>query len=367
MKITSVEVFRYELTYNHGVYVMSHGRAQTNEPSLVVKLGTDEGVVGWAETSPHGATYLPGFFEGELAALGLLGPAILGLDPRELGTVQSAMTRTMLAGMGAKSAIDIACWDIFGKATGLPVVSLLGGRTQESFRVWEAVPLGSPEAMADYVKTFLAQGVREFQIKVGNDPREDARRVEAAMALAQPGVTFIADANGGWNIQSALIAAREMNRHDIFLEQPCRSLNNCAEVRRHSSLPLIVDECIMAVDDLVTAKVHAGAGGVNIKLSRVGGLTPARLLRDTATELGMMVTVDDTWGGSLITAALSHLAASTRPDNLLATTFFTEFTTPFIADAPRRRSDGTGVAPSGPGLGIQVDEAGLGKPVLRFH
>lgn len=367
MKITSVDVFRYELTYNHGVYVMSHGRAQTNEPSLVVKLTTDEGLIGWAETSPHGGTYLPGFFEGELAALGVLGPCILGLDPREPGIIQSAMARNLLAGMGAKSAIDTACWDILGKTTGLPIVTLLGGRLQESFRVWEAVPLGSPEAMADYVRTFLAQGVREFQIKVGNNPHEDARRVDAAMALVNSDVTVIADANGGWNIQSALIAARKMARHGIFLEQPCKSLNNCAEVRRHSDLPLIVDECIMSIDDLVTAKVHAGAGGVNIKLSRVGGLTPARLLRDAATELGMMVTIDETWGGSLVTAALSHLAASTKPDSLLATTFFTEFTTPFIADAPRRRPDGSGAAPSGPGLGIEVDEAALGKPVLRFH
>jgi len=174
MKITSVEVFRYELTYNHGIYVMSHGRAQTNEPSLVVKLGTDEGLVGWAETAPHGGTYLPGFFEGELAALAVLGPCVVGLDPREPGTVQAVMARNLLAGMGAKSAIDTACWDLLGKATGLPVVSLLGGRQQQSFRVWEAVPLGPPEAMADYVRTFLAKGVREFQVKVGNNPYEDA-------------------------------------------------------------------------------------------------------------------------------------------------------------------------------------------------
>lgn len=366
MKITGIDVFQYQLAYNHGLYVMSQGRSGTHHSSLVVKISTNEGLVGWGETAFLSRVHLQAFLESEVAALGVLGKAVLGQDPREPAVIQTVMARSILAGMGAKCAIDTACWDILGKATELPVSSLLGGRLQERVRVWESVPLLTPRAMADYVTAYLAQGVRDFQIKVGNDPYEDAERVAAVVAAAGKGTLVVADANGGWNLQSALIAVRLMAAYNIYLEQPCKTLSNCAEVRRRTDLPMIIDENIGTMEDLINAKVLAGAGGINLKPSKVGGLTPARLLRDTAAELGMMVTIDDTWGGALTSVALSHLAISTKPDALLATTFFTELTSPLIADSPRRDADGCGTAPTGPGLGVEIDEALLGEPIIRI-
>lgn len=367
MKITSVQAFQYELTYKFGLYAMSQGRSLTHQPSLVVRVGTDEGLIGWGETCTLGRAHLPVYFESELAALAVLGKSVLGLDPRELGVLQVAMGRALLSGTGAKSIIDIACWDILGKAAGLSLSTLLGGRLQEKFKLWESVPLGTPQAMADYVKSALAQGTVDFQIKVGNNPYEDALRVGAVSELLSGGNLLVADANGGWNLQNALIAAREMSRFRIFLEQPCKSMSNCAEVRRRTDLPLIIDEGISTIEDLIAVKTHIRAGGVSIKPSKVGGLTPAKTLRDTATELGMMVTIDDAWGGALITAALSHLAISTKPDALLAVTNFTQWTVPLIADCPGRQADGCGVAPTGPGLGVEVDESLLGQPILTIE
>ncbi len=365
MKITGVDVFVYDLAYRHGAYAMSKGRSHTHQQALVVRLRTDAGIHGWGETCPMGRTHLTAFFEGERAALAILGPAVIGLDPRETGVVQAAMARALLAGMAAKSAIDIACWDIAGKAAGVPVATLLGGRQQERVAVWESLPLLAPAAIADHVAAAVADGVRVFQLKVGGDPYEDAARVAAVTAAVPPGTPVVADANGGWNLQHALIAAREMADQRIYLEQPCLSAGNCAELRRHTALPMIVDECVGTVADLVFAKERIGAGGVNVKPGRLGGLTPARLLRDMATELGMMVTIDDSWGGALTTAALSHLAISTKPDALLATTFFTELTSPMIADAPRRDRQGHGTASTEPGLGCTVDTDRLGASV--FH
>lgn len=366
MKISQVDVFKYQLAYNHGLYVMSQGRSGTHHSSLVVKLTTDEGVVGWGETAFLSRVHLTAFLESEVAALGVLGGAVLGHDPREPGQIQAVMARSILAGMGAKSAIDTACWDILGKATGLPVASLLGGRLQERVRVWESVPLLTPKVMADYVTTYRSRGVQEFQIKVGNDPHEDAERVAAVCEAAGKGTLVVADANGGWTLQGALVAVRLMASYDIYLEQPCKSLSNCAEVRRSTDLPIIIDENISSMEDLINAKVLAGAGGINLKPSKVGGLTPARLLRDAAAELGMTVTIDDTWGGALTSVALSHLGVSTKPQALLATTFFTELTNPLVADSPKRGADGCGTAPTTPGLGVEVDESLLGEPIITI-
>jgi L-alanine-DL-glutamate epimerase-like enolase superfamily enzyme len=130
---------------------------------------------------------------------------------------------------------------------------------------------------------------------------------------------------------------------------------------------MILDESVGNLDDLISAKSRIGAGGLNLKPSRLGGLSPARLLRDAATELDMMLTIDDSWGGALTTAALSHLAVSTRPDALLAATFFTGLVTPLIANAPHRQADGFGTASMLPGLGVEIDEDRLGVPLQRIR
>ncbi|WP_440708956.1 mandelate racemase/muconate lactonizing enzyme family protein [Herbiconiux sp. YIM B11900] len=365
MKITAVDVFEYQLQYAHGAYVMSHGRSQTHEPSLVVRLTAEDGTTGWGETCPHGGTYLPAFFEGEREAVKLLAPAVIGLDATEPAIVHAAMSRTLVGGMAAKSAIDVACWDLFGKTTGLSMTSLLGGRVREEFRVFVPVALDTPENMRDYVSAERAKGTIDFQLKVGNDPYEDAARVAAVMDVTDDTCTVIADANGGWNVQQAIQAAHELRDFRLYLEQPCLSLADCGEVRRRTTLPLIVDECVNTIDDLVRAKTEAHAGGVNIKPGRVGGPSAAIKLRDTAAALGMMVTIDETWGGALVTAMLSHLAASTPANALLTTSFFSEWTTPDIAQPPRKNAQGLGQSPTGPGLGVQVDEALLGQPVFR--
>ena len=366
MKITAVDVFEYELAYRGGHYALSRGRTQMLQTALVVRIGTDDGLIGWGETCPLGRTHLSAFVESEREALIILARSVIGLDPRDTGVLQARMAQVLLAGMSAKCAIDVACWDILGKACGLPISSLLGGRQQETFPVWDSIPLLSPAEVSAHAREAYGRGVRVFQIKVGDDPHEDAARVEALTGVVGATGAVIADANGGWNLQNALIAVREMASDRIYLEQPCRLMSNCAEVRRACRMPMILDECVGNLDELISARRQVGAGGLNLKPSRLGGLTPARLMRDAATELEMMLTVDDSWGGALTTAALSHLAISTRADTLLAATFFTELVTPLIANAPRQ-ADGRGTAPALPGLGVEIDEARLGAPLHRIR
>lgn len=364
MKIAGLDVFGYELTYAHGEYVMSGSRAARSQLSTLVRLRTDDGLVGWGETATLGGTYLPAFTGGTRAAIQALAPALLGLDPRNISLVQHTMDSVLLGQHSAKSAIDIACWDLFGKSVRLPVASLLGGVMQSDFPLYEAVPLASAEEAGAFVRKRSAAGIRRFQVKVGNDPYEDAERTRCAVEAAGPQAVIVADANGGWNLQNAIIAVGEMKGLDIFVEQPCRDLADCAIVQAKSTLPLVLDEAVVSAAELYRAKYQAGACSINIKLARLGGITGAVKMRALAQELGMTVCIEDVWGGDVTTAAVSHVAANTSRDCLMHASFFNDWTNEHVANYQPRSSEGRGSAPLGPGLGIEVDASKLPPPLF---
>ncbi|MFZ0665708.1 MAG: mandelate racemase/muconate lactonizing enzyme family protein [Acidimicrobiales bacterium] len=359
MKIEVVECFDYLLGYVHGEYVMSGGRAATTQVGTLVSIRTDEGVEGWGEITTLGATYLPAHADGVRAALHLLGPHILGCDPTNTSALWRVMDSALLDNPYAKSAIDIACWDIKGKVLGEPIAVLLGGVQQVDFPIYEAVPLGAPDEMAGFVERRSSAGINRFQLKVGNEPSLDVARTKAAVTAAQDDAIVIADANGGWSLLEARQAIRAMADLPVLIEQPCRTTSDCAQVVRHSALPLVLDESVVSIPDVFEAKYAACASSINIKLSRVGGITKAAQMRDVMQNLNLSVSVEDMWGGDVITAAVSHLAASTRPESLLMTSFFNDWTDGHIAGYQPRSVGGRGAAPSGPGLGIDVDPSSL--------
>lgn len=365
MKISEAEVYTYDLQYRFGDYGFSKGRTRRSNPVLVVKLVADTGEVGWGEASTLGRAHVTSFHESDAEALKVLLDSVLGLDPREHLLIQAKMDAAIKSALGAKSAIDIACWDIAGKAAGVPVSVLLGGRLQDRCRAWDSIPLLAVEQIAEHVKSRVLKGVSVLQIKVGTDPFEDAERVEALFDAVGDKCLVIADANGGWNVQNAIMATRAMAGARLLIEQPCASLGNCAAVRAATSIPMIIDEGLQSLDDLFDIRHRVGAGGVSIKPAKLGGLTRARLARDVAVDLGMMVTIDDLWGGSITSAVLAHLAASTPRDALLAVTPFADFTMPAIGAAPHCDESGQVTAPTAPGLGVEVDSKLLSPPIHR--
>ncbi len=255
MKIARVTLLGYDLRYAHGSYVMSGGRTVTSLPSTVVELETDDGLRGYGETCPLGPAYLPAHAGGARAALRELAPALLGLDPRNLNAVGDAMDAA-LAGHGyAKAAVDIACWDLLGHAAGLPVSTLLGGARASDFPLYVAIPLGPVADMVAHVHARREEGIRRFQLKLGADPREDAARVRAVLEATSEGEVVIADANGGWRLQDATIAARALEGLDrVLFEQPCPTLEECLIVRERTTLPMVLDEVITDVAALLRAR-----------------------------------------------------------------------------------------------------------------
>lgn len=365
--ISRIDLFAYELTYTGGELKMSGGRRFTSLASTVARVETADGAVGYGETCPLGSNYLPAHSAGARAALEEIAPHLIGLDAGNPVAVYNVMD-TVLVGHGyAKSAIDIACWDILGQLTARPICDLLGGRQQETFPLYTTVSLDTPERMRDTVRHSRADGITRFQIKVGTDPRSDVARVDAVTEVLDDDDMLCVDANGGWSLADAVSAVKLLEHIPLLLlEQPCRTYDECLRVREHTSLPMILDEVIVDLGDLVRAWNERALEGINLKLSRVGGLTPARVMRDAAQQLGLIVNIEDAWGGDVTSAAVSHLAASTMPGVARFVSFTNDWVGEHIAGYEPRSSDGRGGAPAGPGLGVTVDDSLLGAAFASF-
>ena len=130
---------------------------------------------------------------------------------------------------------------------------------------------------------------------------------------------------------------------------------------------MVLDEVITDMQALLRATGERAVEGINLKISRVGGLLPARMMRDVCVELGVDLLIEDTWGGDLCSAAVAALAGSTSPSVLWAASFMNDWTLEHLAGYQPRSAGGWGPIPDGPGLGIEVDEDQLGELLFAAH
>jgi L-alanine-DL-glutamate epimerase-like enolase superfamily enzyme len=367
MKIRRIQAFRVELPLYEGSYRWSGGKSVSVFDSTVVRIDTDEGVVGHGEVCPLGPFYLPAYANGVRVGIAELGPYLLGEDPRELTKLNRRMDAALKGHPYVKSALDMACWDILGKSCNQPVCTLLGGRYGEDFGLYRAISQEAPEKMAERVAGYRAEGYRRFQLKVGGDPADDIARIHAVSKQLQPGDRLVADANTGWLMHDALRVVRAVRDVDVYIEQPCPSYEECLSVRRHTDHPFILDEVVDSVDMLLRGRADLAMDAVNIKISKFGGLTRARQARDLCISLGVVMTLEDSWGGDIVTAAIAHLAHSTPSELLFTATDFNSYVTVSIAEGAPRRHNGRMAASTGPGLGVTPRAEVLGKPVLSIE
>jgi L-alanine-DL-glutamate epimerase-like enolase superfamily enzyme len=364
MKIARILAYRVELPLHETTYKWSGGKAVTVFDSTVVRVETDAGLVGHGEVCPLGPFYLPAYAEGVRSGLRELGPHLLGEDPRQLAKLNRTMDAALKGHPYVKSGIDIACWDLFGQATGLPVCELLGGRYGDDVPLYRAISQESPEEMAAKVAGYRAEGYRRFQLKVGGDPDVDIARIFAVAAKLEAGDRLVADANTGWVQHEAVRVAKAVREVDVYLEQPCLTYEECLAVRRQCPHPFVLDETIDDLGILLRAKADLAMDVVNLKISKLGGLTKIRQARDLCVSMGIAMTLEDSWGGDIATAAIAHLAHSTPPEFLFTTTDFNSYVTVSTADGAPRRVKGRMAASRAPGLGITPKMDVLGTPVV---
>ncbi len=364
MQITRILAYRVDLPLVEGSYKWSGGKSVSVFDSTIVAVETDAGMTGYGEVCPLGPFYLPAYAQGARAGIKELGPHLLGEDPTQIVKLTRRMDAALQGHAYVKSALDMACWDILGKATNQPVCVLLGGRYGEDFGLYRAISQEAPEAMAARVADYRAQGYRRFQLKVGGEADTDIQRIHAVAAQLQPGDRLVADANTGWLMHDALRVVRGVRDVDVYIEQPCRTYEECLTVRRHCDHPFVLDENIDSVDVLLRGHADRAMDVVNIKISKFGGLTKARQARDLCASLGVAMTIEDSWGGDIVTAAISHLAHSTPPELLFSTTDFNSYVTVSCATGAPQRQNGRMTSSLQPGLGVEPRMDVLGTPLV---
>jgi len=367
MKISKISVFQVDLPLHEGSYNWAGGKSVKVFDSTVVCVETDEGITGHGEVCPLGPVYLPAYAEGARAGIQVLAPALLGQDPTQLAKLNRHMDATLKGHPYVKSAIDMACWDILGQATGQPVCNLLGGRYGDDFLLYRAISQEAPEAMAGKVAGYRAEGYRKFQLKVGGDPETDIERIRAVSAELQRGDVLIADANTGWLMHQAARVVRAVKDIDVYIEQPCETFEECYSIRKMTDHPFVLDESIDGLPILLRANSLQAMDVVNIKISKFGGLTKARQARDLCVSLGIAMTIEDSRGGDIITAAISHLAHSTPTELLFSSTDFNSYVTISIANDAPQRNNGRLAASTAPGLGITPKMDALGQAVFEVN
>jgi L-alanine-DL-glutamate epimerase-like enolase superfamily enzyme len=153
---------------------------------------------------------------------------------------------------------------------------------------------------------------------------------------------------------------------DVYIEQPCESYEECLAIRRRTDHPFVLDESIDGLTPLLRGHADGAMDVVNIKISKFGGLTRARQARDLCASLGIAMTIEDTWGGDIITAAIAHLSHSTPEELRFTATDFNSYVTLSIAEGAPQRVEGRMQASTAPGLGIEPRLDVLGTPVLEF-
>ena len=366
MKISAIRVYQVDLPLVEGRYSWSEGKYVEVFDSTVVELITDEGLSGYGEVCPLGPFYLPAFGPGARAGIGELAPTLIGEDPTAIGPINQLMDRALLGHPYVKSAIDMACWDLLGKVTGKSVCDLMGGKFGDSVALYRAISQRPADEMAENVAAHRADGYTKFQLKVGGQPQDDIDRIHAVSEILTADEILVADANTGWRVDDAVRVVNAVRDCDVYIEQPCRSYEHCLIVRRKTSLPFILDENVTGIDALIRGHTDGAMDVINLKISKVGGLTKARQIRDLCVSLNIPMTIEDSWGGDIITAAIAHLAHSTPESLRFSATDFNSYVTVRNATGAPERVSGHMAASDEPGLGITPDMDVLGSAVAEY-
>ena len=366
MKIVCIRIYKTALPYVDGTYSWGAGNTFSTAISTVVVIDTDSGVQGCGEFTPCGENYMVAYSEGVEAFARLAAPRLIGEDPRQIARIERLMDHVVQGHGYAKAPFDAACWDVLGKVCEVPVWMLLGGKLSNGAPMYRVVPQKSVSQTVAELQAHRVSGYRHFQIKVGNDWVMDIERIREVVPLLKKGEKAMADANQGWRVDNALCVVRATRDLDYIVEQPCRTYEECQQVRGKTDLPMKLDECITDMQIAQRIVADRGADICCLKISNLGGLSKAKRVRDFLIENRIPVVSEDTWGGEIATAAVAHFAASTPQEFLVNSTDLMNYNTRSTGIGRPVVADGKLYATNHPGLGVTPNYENLGDPVAVY-
>jgi len=365
MKITAVHVDTLELTMEAPFVIASS--AMAFGPCDLIRVETDEGITGYGEACPAYE------FTGETVwtvqdVIGeYLAPAVIGRDPFHIEAINRTWERELytVGNQAARAAVELALWDIQGKALARPVCDLIGGRARPALQEVVALGWDEPEELAADTHAMKALGIHVFKIKVGDTPERDEQRVAAVREAAGPEARITVDANQGWwDAKTAVRAIKMLEPHGIeFAEQPVRmdDLEAARFVRAHVDVPIALDESVRGPREALACAKAEACDMFVVKLMKTGGILNAIKVNAIAEAAGIKVMVGNMGESSLAMSAHFHVNIA------LANAVHGDADLPWRPGALQydiargiRQEVVDGVSwidvPEGPGLGVEVIE-----------
>jgi len=337
-------------------------------PFVVLKIHTDEGLVGLGEVSCTPVWSGEDSVTATHVISSFLEPALKGEDPRDIERLTAKMRRAVAGHPFTKSGIEIGLWDILGKAAGLPIYRLLGGAIRDRIPIKMSVSGVDPKRAAGLATWAMNKGLKALKVKVGMAPGEDRARVSAVREAIGPSVRLGIDANGGWSVRIAIDSIRRMadESNIYFAEQPVAPVDVqwLAEVRRSVPVPVMADESCYTLQDAMAVTKAGAADILSIYVGKGGGIGPARKMAAVAEAAGLTCTIGSNLELGIASAAMAHVATSTY--GVGAEEFPCDILGPIAYEhdllaEPIEYKDGSVKAPDGPGLGVELDEKALAR------
>ena len=367
MKIKAISLYAVPVEMAYAFH-LSMGRTQTALDSSVVQIETDGGLIGWGEVCPFGRRYSEAFPEAAREAIKIAAPALIGADPRVIGDVSDRMTSQLAGHRYATSALELACWDIAGKAAGLPLCDLLGGRRNRRIPAAASVHSQDLDAMLEHLEQLRAQGFVNVSPKI--DGAKGAAEFDKFRIIAetrQAGETMTVDGNTSLSQAQASQLANLLRGTGAMLEQPCLTYEACRAVRRQSDLAMVLDECVTSPARLLQAIAEDVIDVLNLKISRIGGLALARHMVEVCAHAGIGIMIEETAGTEIAAAAVAHLATAVPEGIGMGAWYPPEFNKVELArGGPVYDAGHIELASYAPGLGVEPDPSVLGRPVAQF-
>jgi muconate cycloisomerase len=364
VKITRIETIPVNVPIKPERAIRSgRGGSHTVSPFLLVKIHTDDAIVGLGEASctPRWSG------EDQVTAAhfinNYLAPILVGENPIEIEKLTAKFRLAFAGNFFTKAAIEMALWDITGKAAGKPVYELLGGKVREAVPTKWSVSGVEPERAAEIARWAVAQGFRAMKVKVGIEAESDIARVKAVRDAVGPQIKLGVDANGGWSPEIAVKTLQRLGEFGIyFAEQPVSpdDISEMADVRKRIRIPVIADESLYTLQDARTLAQLGAADVFSIYVGKAGGILPAKKIADFAPSRQLKCTVGSNLELGIGSAAMIHLALAAR--GIAAEEFPCDIIGPFFYEHdllanPLPISGGQARADAAPGLGVELDDA----------